>query len=133
MNPDDAWIAELEACVLPEFHHADHIRAAWVYLRRFELPEAIARFSSTLRAYAASKGKADRYHETITWAYLLLINERMRRKTTLETWDQFAAANADLFDWKNGILRKYYRPETLASELARQVFLLPDAVCSSSA
>jgi hypothetical protein len=31
-----------------------------------------------------------------------------------------------LLTWKNGILSRYYRAETLASDLARAVFLFPD-------
>lgn len=125
---DDDLIARLEACTLPEdqFHHADHLRAAWIYLTRFPAAEGIARFSRTLRAYAASLGKPDRYHETITWAYLLLLNERVRRSESGPTWEQFANAHPDLFDWKNSILLKYYREETLQSDLARQVFVMPD-------
>src|SRR2546430_17709773 len=78
---DEEFIAELEGGTLPEdqFHHADHLHAAWLYLTRFPAAEALARFSKVLRRYAASLGKADRYHETITWAYLLLLNERIRR------------------------------------------------------
>ena len=78
---DEEFIAQLEAGTLPEdqFHHADHLHAAWLYLTRFPAAEALARFSKVLRRYAASLGKADRYHETITWAYLLLLNERIRR------------------------------------------------------
>lgn len=129
---DDEFLSQLEACTLPEdrFHHADHLHAAWLYLTRLPVIEAIARFSNILRAYAASRGKPDRYHETITWAYLLLLNERMRQSETTAAWEQFAAANTDLFDWKNSILQKYYRPETLRSPLAREVFLMPDLFCS---
>jgi hypothetical protein len=127
MSGDDL-IAQLESCALPEeqFHHADHLHVAWIYLTRFTAAEAIAKFSETLRAYAASRGKPDRYHETITWAFLLLLNERIRRLGPGITWEQFVALNHDLFDWKNSILLRYYRPETLASSLARQVFLMPD-------
>jgi hypothetical protein len=126
MNDDD-FIAQLEACTLPEdwFHHADHLHAAWLYLTRFSATEAIMRFSEVLRSYATSLGKAERYHETTTWAYLLLLNERIRRSEPM-TWEQFAAEHSDLFDWKNSILLRYYRPETLQSELARRVFLMPD-------
>src|SRR5947207_13591606 len=123
-------LSELEACTLPEdrFHHPDHVRAAWTYLNRFSSLEALERFSKALRLYAASKGKPDRYHETITLAYVLLINERIRRNLTVQNWEKFAAANPDLFDWNKSILLKYYRKETLASDLARQVFLMPDAM-----
>ena len=120
---DDEFLAELEACTLPQekFHHVDHIHAAWLYLTRFPPAEAIARFSYALRCYAASLGKASRYHETITWAYLLLVNERVGRSGPGTTWDQFAAAHSDLFDWKSSILLRYYREETLHSEVARRV------------
>jgi hypothetical protein len=125
---DDELIAQLEACTLPEdrFHHADHLHAAWLYLTRFTATEAIARFSRALRSYSASLGKADRYHETITWAYLLLMNERIRSSAHVATWEQFAAAHPDLFDWKNSILLRYYREETLRSEMARLFFVMPD-------
>ncbi len=125
---DHDLIAQLEACTLPEdrFHHYDHLHAAWMYLTRFPAAEAIARFSQALRSYTASLGKANRYHETITWAYLLLLNERVRRSESVTTWEQFAAAHPDLFDWKNSILLRYYREETLQSELARRVFVMPD-------
>lgn len=125
---DEDFIAQLEECTLPEdqFHHADHLHAAWLYLTRLSLTQAIARFPEVLRAYAASQGKADRYHETITWAYLLLLNERIRRPGSPSAWEHFEASHPDLFDWKNSILLRYYRRETLDSHLARQVFLMPD-------
>lgn len=127
---DEDFLTQLEACTLPEdrFHHADHLRAAWLYLTRFAATEAIAKFSQVLRCYATSMGKPDRYHETITWAYLLLVNERMRRSEGEASWEEFSAAHSDLFDWKNSILLRYYRPETLKSELARKVFVMPDRV-----
>ncbi len=127
MTGDDL-IDQLESCALPDdqFHHADHLHAAWIYLTRFTAPEAIAKCSQALRAYAASRGKPDRYHETVTWAFLLLLNERIHRMEPGATWDQFVAGNRDLFDWKNSILLRYYRPETLDSTLAREVFLMPD-------
>lgn len=79
MNDTDL-ISQLEACTLPadQFHHAEHLRAAWLYLTRLPPAEAIARFSKALRSYGGSLGKPDRYHETITWAYLLLLNERIQ-------------------------------------------------------
>jgi len=125
---EEELLAQLESCTLPEdqFHHADHLHAAWLYLSRFPASEAIAKFSKALRSYAASLGKAGRYHETVTWAYLLLLNERIQRSEPAATWGQFIVAHPDLFDWKNSILLRYYRPETLASDLARRVFVMPD-------
>jgi|SRR6185437_12406559 len=126
---DHQFIAELEACTLSpdRFHHAGHVHAAWIYLSRYPALEAIGRFCNSLRNFAASMGKPERYHETITWAYLLIVNERMQCQGGGENWDSFAAANPDLLDWENPILHRYYRKETLDSALARRVFLMPDA------
>jgi hypothetical protein len=63
---------------------------------------------------------------TITWAYLLLINERMERGGRGRGWNEFAASNPDLLVWRPGVLDEYYTPETLESDLARRVFVLPD-------
>lgn len=63
--------------------------------------------------------------KTITHAYFFLIRERMARMAVAD-WEQFAAHNPDLLEWKDGILGRYYRQETLKSELARSIFLFPD-------
>jgi len=123
---DHEFLARFEACTLDPFHHQDHVRAAFLYLRRYSALEAIERFSAGLRNFAAAKGKPGLYHETVTWAYLFLIRERMLQREAGQSWDEFAARNPDLLNWKESILRKYYCEETLASDLARSVFLLPD-------
>ncbi len=43
-------------------------------------------------------------------------------------WEDFARQNPDLFTWRPGILERYYRAETLQSDLARRVFLMPDSL-----
>jgi len=108
------------------FHHSDHVRMAFAYLSQYPALEALRRFSDALKRFAAAQGKADLYHETITWAYLLIIRERMARSANPHEWDEFARNNPDLFVWKNGILSRYYGEETLKSELARNVFVFPD-------
>ena len=98
---------------------------AFLYLKRFPALEALQRFSASLVRFAGAHGKPELYNETITWAFLLLIRERMARAGCLQTWTQFAAANADLLDWKKA-LKKYYRDETIQSTLAKSTFLFPD-------
>jgi hypothetical protein len=125
---DDEFIARFEDGSLAgeSFHHADHVRMAFLYLFRFPPLEALQRFSTALVRFAEAKGKPWLYHETITWAFLLLIRERIARAGMPQSWTQFAAGNPDLLDWRENILRKYYRSETLSSELAKRTFLLPD-------
>jgi len=125
---DAELIEQFEQCTLSGdcFHHREHVRVAFLYLSQHPLTEALQRFSAGLQRFAAAQGKAQRYHETITWAYVFLIHDRMSRTEKRQTWDEFAESNADLLIWKGGILNRYYREETLASELARRTFIFPD-------
>jgi len=107
------------------FHHADHVRLAFEYISNYPPLEALGRFATALQRFAAARGKSQRYHETITYAYFFLIRERMARAIGIE-WDDFAKLNPDLLQWKPGILSLYYREKTLQSELARSIFLFPD-------
>jgi hypothetical protein len=126
ITSDEQLLEQFEAASIPEdcFPHSEHLHAAFLYLHRFPLVEALQRFSAALRRLAAAKGKPDRYHETITWAYMILVNQRMDE--TGQIWEEFASKNADLLDWRNSILKKYYREDTLNSEKARRQFVLPD-------
>ena len=48
-------------------------------------------------------------------------------------WETFATENADLFTWKPSILDTLYRPETISSDRARRIFVLPDKLSTASA
>jgi hypothetical protein len=121
---DASFLTTFEDCSFPAdaFDHTQHVRLAWLYLGRLPPLAAIERFSAALRRFAAHHGAAGKYHETITWAFLLLIAERMEGEPSFEA---FRAANLDLFA-RPSVLTRYYRPETLASERARRRFVLPD-------
>ncbi len=108
-----------------EFHHADHVRLAFAYLREYAPLDALEKFCTALKKYAAARGKEGLYHETITYAYFFLIRERMSRSGQA-SWKEFAQWNADLLVWEDGILTRYYSENRLKSELARSVFLFPD-------
>jgi len=58
----------------------------WLMLREDPPAAALMRFSKALRRFAASLQKTGLYHEIITWAYLLLINERMERTGRSKSW-----------------------------------------------
>jgi hypothetical protein len=107
------------------FHHADHVRLAFAYLREYRVLQALEKFASALKRFAAARGKTQLYNETITCAYFFLIHERMACCQGAD-WEEFARQNPDLLIWKDGILSLYYREATLKSDLAREVFVLPD-------
>ena len=108
------------------FNHAEHIRLAWLHLKRWPFADALLRFDTGLRAVVARKGVTDKYHATITWYFLVLVHERWVRCGRPAVWSSFAEANPDLLEKGGRLLHTYYRPETLNSELAREVFVLPD-------
>jgi hypothetical protein len=131
---DDELVAAFENATLPQelFHHADHVKMAFLLLERYPLLEAIRHFSSSLSRLASGYGKPHLYNETITWAYLLLIRERFARAGGRQTWTEFAADNPDLLNWNVSVLKKYYRDETLKSEFARVTFVFPDRIVPES-
>lgn len=126
---DRELMEAFESCTLdPDlFHHRQHVRVGWICLREAPLVEALSRFVASLRRFATSVGSPGLYHETITFAFLFLIHERMQIGGEA-TFDEFADANPDLFKWKPSVLDRYYRTETLGSELARRSFVMPDAL-----
>lgn len=122
-----ALIAQFEQGLAPEgFHHADHVRVAFAYVSELPLLEAIGRFSAAIKRFAYARGKPNLYHETITWTYLFLIAERTALSGRRQSWEEFTERNADLLQWKGGILERYYEKTTLSSDRARHHFVLPD-------
>jgi hypothetical protein len=108
-----------------QFHHQQHVQVAWLFVQKYGMPLAISEFTAAIKRFADAKGATGLYHETITWAFLLLIADRQARQSS-GTWQQFQAANGDLLSWKPSILDRYYSKELLASDLAKRTFLMPD-------
>ncbi len=116
----------LEACELADFSHHDHVRVAWVYLRVLALHEGAGRFIESIKRFAIYKGANGLYHETITWAFLLMIRDRIGRLPGIHGWGDFKAAHPDLLESSTRFLHRYYRSDTLKSDLARHTFVFPD-------
>jgi hypothetical protein len=71
-------------------------------------------------------GAESKYHETITWAYLALLNEELSlRSPPEESFDTMIQRRPDLLDHRNGAIARCYRKAQLDSPDARRVFLLP--------
>jgi hypothetical protein len=127
---DTELLSAFEACTIDPgaFGHQTHVRVAWLYLRQSSAAEALAKMSAGLRRLSRSIGREAMYHETVTAAFVFLINERMERGGRDLGWNEFEARNGDLFDRERPILHRYYRPETLRSDLARSIFVMPDRI-----
>ncbi|HUJ61625.1 MAG TPA: hypothetical protein VLX92_24135 [Kofleriaceae bacterium] len=125
---DDELLAAFEAVTLsPErFGHREHLRVGFALLvREGDLACAAVAMRGGLRRFAAAAGAAAKYHETITWAYLALIAERMHGRGYTSS-EQLLADHPDLLDHRAGALaRSYDVAEIARSPLARAVFVLP--------
>lgn len=90
-------IARFEAGHLDpaSFDHAAHIYVAWLYVHEYPGKESVTRFDAALRRFTRNIGASAKYNAMVTWLFMLLIIERSRPG---ETWGEFRARNADLFD-----------------------------------
>ena len=124
-TPDSPELARfLRAEIDPAtFPHREHVRMAFEMLRRHDFPETVLHYSRTLRAMAENVGRPEAFHQTITIAFLSLIAERMETGVAAD-FAAFAQANPDLLE--KSVLKRWYRAERLASEIARRIFVLPE-------
>jgi hypothetical protein len=107
------------------FDHEAHVHVAWCYLQQFPLAEAIARFTAALRSLTQRLGATGKYHETISWFFLIEIADRCDLCVGSD-WETFRRTHPDLFEDASGLLRRHYSPACLASARARRRFVLPD-------
>lgn len=110
-----------------QFNHRLHLSLAWTYLQRDGFPEGALHFRRHLQAYVAKVGAEGKYHETITWAYLVLLNEELTlRSPPGEPFDAMILRRPDLLDHRNGAIVRCYSKSQLDLPDARRVFLLPN-------
>jgi N-formylglutamate deformylase len=124
----DPVVAAFEAARVPEggFGHRRHLYVAWCYLSALPLEEALARYTKHLKALASALGAPEKYHATMTWAYLLLLDEAMRDPAHAGlSFDELALARPDLLDHARSPVYMYYTRTELAAPESRERFVLP--------
>ncbi len=109
--------------VASHFSHRDHVRTAFLALRRDEFAVAFARYSEGIRRLAVHAGRSEKFNQTVTGAFLSIIAERMAEHPDAD-FEGLVEANPELLD--AGLVARLYSAERLASPLARAIFALPD-------
>lgn len=126
---DAALITAFSALAIEsaDFRHREHVRLGFAILvRERDLAAAVIAFRTCLQRFAATIGAAAKYHETLTWAYLIVIAERMHGHGYASS-REFLAAHPDLLDHRAGAIAKYYDvAQITASPIARAIFVLPE-------
>src|SRR5262245_25879050 len=125
---DDTLVERFEALAIApaDFGHPEHVRLAFALLSREpDFGAAALRFRTALRRFADAVGATAKYHETLTWAYLALVAERMAADPDGDS-RAWIARHPDLLDHRGGALARYYDVAAItASPVARAVFVLP--------
>jgi len=123
---DQKLVEEFESCRLPtaQFHHADHIRLAWVFLGQMTEAQATQRIEQAIRRYAEHNKIAHLYHQTITLAWMRLVSAAHRASPQRAGFAEFAKLHPELLDVQR--LKTYYSQDFLASPEARARWVEPD-------
>ena len=123
---EDEFVSRVESCAYPnaEFKHADHIRLAWIYLRRYGPEGAEERIIATIQRFATSLGHTQKYHETMTRAWLRLVAAAYSASPEAASFDDFIDKHGWLLE--RDALSAFYTKSCLLSDLARQQWVEPD-------
>ena len=105
------------------FGHREHLELAWNLLRRYPIDEAAEIMVAAIRHVARLHGAEDKYHETMTRAWLHFVAVHTQRWGA-ESFEAFVERNPDLLD--RTLIERFYSPELIFSESARVAWAVPD-------
>jgi len=127
---DDTFLQRFEQCqIAPDaWGHREHIKVAYIYLRRMPLDAAINRMRHGLRALQAAFQVPDAldrgYHETMTQSWMRLVDFTLQQFGPATSADEFYQSHPQL--WQSKVLRFFYSADRLLSAEAKAAFLAPD-------
>jgi hypothetical protein len=127
---DETFLQQFEAGAWPleQWHHRQHIKLAYLYLRRYPFDTALARIRERIKAHNQIRGIPDSpergYHETVTQAWLRLVHVTLCEYGCAESADAFYDRSPQLSEKK--ILRLFYSRELFMSPRAKKEFVEPD-------
>ncbi len=124
---DDEFLEAFERLEIAkeDFHHRDHLRLAWSCLRHAEPEGALDRVRTAICRFAEKHGVPNLYHETITRFWVEHLAATMSAFPDAPDFVTLADRRPEMLD--KDLIRRRYRPETLASERAKAVWVEPDA------
>ena len=123
---DEDFLRAFEDLSFPvnQFHHREHIRVAWLYLRSSDATRAAERMSAGIRRFANHHGATQKYHHTQTLAWMRLVAVALVETPEGYNFMQFLSDHPELAD--KSLLAKYYSAELLQTNGAREGWVEPD-------
>jgi hypothetical protein len=107
-----------------QFRHRQHINLAFYAVRRYGMPDAIGAICGWIRQIAAYERAPQKYHHTVSRAWVELVAHHVAADPSCADFDVFADRNPALLDKR--LLARHYRSSTLAAGPARQDWVEPD-------
>jgi N-formylglutamate deformylase len=128
MTPDDEFLRAFFALTLPnsEFHHRDHLRLAWLAVRRHGGAGAEEVVARGIKRFAEHHSHGPAYHDTMTRFWVRLVAHAVSRRPEIEDFETFLVEYPLLLD-KNAPLRHWSREAMFAPD-ARAAWRDPDVV-----
>jgi hypothetical protein len=122
---DEQFLAAFEAGQIANqsFHHRDHLRLAWLQIRRLGLERASETVAGGIQHFAAHHGKADRYHDTMTRFWLRAVAVGISRHPQL-SFDQLLETEPHLLE--KDLPFRHWSRELMGTEEARRRWVEPD-------
>jgi hypothetical protein len=118
---DEEFLEAFHSCRLlnSEFHHADHLRLAWLHLHSEPVETALVKIREGIQNFAAHHGAPQLYHETITTAWVRLLATHHEA-----SFNEFLRENEARLSI--GLLHRFWTPQVLAGPEARARWVPPD-------
>jgi hypothetical protein len=123
---DDRVLLAFEACQLDpaKFHHADHIRLAWLCIQRYGARQAEAALLDGIRKFAQRAGVPEKFHYTITIAWARLVAAACSKSDSCDSFYEWIKTHPELLDKR--LISEHYSAGRLESLQARSGWLDPD-------
>jgi hypothetical protein len=126
----DEFVAAFEAGTLPKIRwtHSAHLLTGACYVYELGQDAAIEKMRRCVRRYNEAVGgqntETSGYHETITVAWIKLLDGLLRRSRPIER-AAFAALAVAEFEGRRDIFKRHYDFDLVASTEARRVWVQP--------
>lgn len=121
---DDELVEGFEAATLTAFPHADHVRLTIIYLNRYGRNETERKLFDGLRRFVSAKGVPEKFHVTMTLAWLDLVDDARRKHPKVRDASELVKACPELLN--RDALSRFYSAERLTSDEARTGWVPPD-------